>query len=434
MPALKSAGQLDQAEPIVDRPAHAKPQARQKLLTRSAKVNARGNPTLVGIQQTIKGALARSDVYKPQLESYIDDYQLKGIKPGQIVQVSVKSQALDANLRLIDARTHQVLLYGEDSSSYDVAPRLVFTPKAGTQYLVRVSSSQKSFSDYALDTFGKTGNYTLKIQAIAPRDDFDFFYGSGLVNAAAAVAQAIGKNLFADASAVGEDRDRLDLIKAPAAWAQGYTGQGITVAVLDGGVDYTHADLQQNIWTNPGEIADNGKDDDGNGFVDDVRGWDFTHNTNTPLDSPDDGHGTHVAGIIAAANNGTGATGVAYNAKIMPIKVIDGESTSDASLAKGIRYAVQNGARVINISLGKQPQSQVSSDLIESLQLAQRAGVVVVMAAGNRRQKLGATHPDNPAAYAATAGLGIAVGAIATNRTLFIDSNPAGSQKFAFVV
>lgn len=107
------------------------------------------------------------------------------------------------------------------------------------------------------------------------------------------------------------------MIKAPEVWAQGYTGQGIIVAVLDTGVDRNHSDLSSNIWQNDDEIADNGVDDDLNGFVDDVYGWNFASNTNNTLDARN--HGTHVAGTIAGVNNNLGVTGIAYNAKIMPL-------------------------------------------------------------------------------------------------------------------
>ena len=130
------------------------------------------------------------------------------------------------------------------------------------------------------------------------------------------------------------------------------TGQPITVAVIDTGVDYNHPDLDSNIWTNPGEIPGDGIDNDGNGFVDDWRGWNWVGNTNDPLD--DHGHGTHVAGIIAAEkDNGIGGVGVAPDARIMPLKVLDeGSSGTFGNILRGIYYAASQGARVINLSLG----------------------------------------------------------------------------------
>ena len=103
-------------------------------------------------------------------------------------------------------------------------------------------------------------------------------------------------------------------IDAPEAWAVTRGSSSVIVAVIDTGVDYTHGDLAANIWTNPGEIADDGIDNDGNGFVDDVHGWDFRNDDNDPMD--DHSHGTHVSGTIAAVgDNGIGVAGVAWKSK-----------------------------------------------------------------------------------------------------------------------
>src|SRR5262249_34913430 len=133
----------------------------------------------------------------------------------------------------------------------------------------------------------------------------------------------------------------LHIIDAESAWDV-TRGEGIVVAVTDTGCDYTHPDLVGRMWTNPGEIPNNGIDDDGNGFIDDVRGWAFANDDNNPMD--DDGHGTHVSGTIAAAgNNGLGVVGVAWGATIMPIKGIRGNGGgTTADLAAAIEYAVDN--------------------------------------------------------------------------------------------
>lgn len=140
-------------------------------------------------------------------------------------------------------------------------------------------------------------------------------------------------------------------INAPEAWGLS-TGAGVTVAVVDTGVDYNHEDLQGNIWTNSGEIAGNGIDDDNNGLIDDWRGWDFVNSDNDVMD--DQGHGTHVSGIIGALkDNGKGIAGVAPNAKILGIKVLDRNGSGTFSdIIKGIKYAADMGARIINMSLG----------------------------------------------------------------------------------
>ena len=134
------------------------------------------------------------------------------------------------------------------------------------------------------------------------------------------------------------------------AWRQ-TTGADVTVAIIDSGIDLGHPDLAPNLWTNPGEIPGNGVDDDGNGFVDDVHGYDFVDNDGSPQDA--NGHGTHVAGIVGArGGNGIGGAGVAWQARLMAIRVLDGQARgTTAAVAAGIRYAVDNGARIVNLSL-----------------------------------------------------------------------------------
>ena len=152
----------------------------------------------------------------------------------------------------------------------------------------------------------------------------------------------------------------------------------VVVAVIDTGVDYNHLDLRNNIWINTAEIAGNGKDDDGNGYVDDVRGWDFVGNDKDPMD--DNGHGTHVAGIIAAENNELGGVGIAYNCKIMVLKA--GNSSgyfNNSDIAEAVQYAYMNGASVINMSFGG---SLISLPVEEALEGAYNS-CVLVAAAGN---------------------------------------------------
>lgn len=172
-------------------------------------------------------------------------------------------------------------------------------------------------------------------------------------------------------------------IAATQAWSAHPGGAPVVVAVVDTGVDTGHPDLQGALWTNPGEIPGNGVDDDGNGLVDDTAGWDFAGDDRTVYDDPDeDLHGTHVAGTIAAVrDNARGVAGVAANARVMPVKFLRGEAggtVSDGIAA--IRYAIDNGARVINASWGT---SSPSPALCDAVAEAVAAGAVVVAAAGN---------------------------------------------------
>lgn len=196
-------------------------------------------------------------------------------------------------------------------------------------------------------------------------------------------------------------------IDAPEAWDISTGSPNVIVAVIDSGIAYDHPDLAPNIWANPGEIAGNGIDDDGNGLVDDVHGWDFGGNDSDPMDPLDlnpggnPGHGTHVAGIIAGAgNNGTGVTGVMWAAKLMALKAggVD-RSLSTTAIVSAIHYAVANHARVINASFAGPDCSQALYDAVSA---ANAAGVLFVAAAGNGGSD-NDTVPNFPANFSAPA-------------------------------
>jgi thermitase len=166
------------------------------------------------------------------------------------------------------------------------------------------------------------------------------------------------------------------------------------VAVLDTGTYYTHPDLEGNVWHNPDEIKDNGKDDDKNGWVDDYYGVNIVKGQGSGKD--DNGHGTHVSGIIGArTNNGLGVAGICWKASIVPVKFMDSDgkgSTSDA--ITGIDYAVKRGVKVINCSFGTSSNPQSLQDEID---YAKEKGVLIVVAAGNDGRNID-NFPEYPAA------------------------------------
>ncbi len=169
-------------------------------------------------------------------------------------------------------------------------------------------------------------------------------------------------------------------IDAPEAWNTTTGSRTIIVGVIDTGIDYNHPDLAANIWRNTREIAGNGIDDDGNGYRDDVRGWDFANNDADPFD--DNAHGTHVAGIIGAVgNNSVGIAGVAWNVQLMPLKFLTANGSGATSNAvSAINYAVANGAKILNNSWGG---GGFNSALNDAVSRARAAGVIFVAAAGN---------------------------------------------------
>jgi hypothetical protein len=188
-------------------------------------------------------------------------------------------------------------------------------------------------------------------------------------------------------------------IDAPEAWNVSTGSPNVTVAVIDTGVDYNHPDLAANIWVNPGEncagCRDDGVDNDGNGYVDDWRGWDFINNDNDPFD--DNGHGTHVAGTIGAVgDNGTGVAGVNWSVKIMPLKFLDANGSGDAADAvRAVLYATSMGAVVTNNSWGGDAYSQALADAVSQ---ADAHGSLFVAAAGNSFSDNDAT-PNYPSNY-----------------------------------
>ena len=169
-------------------------------------------------------------------------------------------------------------------------------------------------------------------------------------------------------------------IDAPEGWNTFNSASNIIVAVVDTGMRITHEDLAANLWTNPGEIPGNGLDDDGNGIIDDVHGFNAIASNGNPVDEPL--HGTHVAGIIGAAgNNGVGVCGVAWKVRLMPCKFITGSSGSEDDLIECLDYALTNGARVVNCSFVS--TSPFSAALLAAFKKLRDSGVLVAAAAGN---------------------------------------------------
>ncbi|WP_460203456.1 S8 family peptidase [Scytonema sp. NUACC21] len=325
---------------------------------------------------------------------------------------------VDNYLHPNDFNTHSPIIHGntdilgDDKELLSQIQQLLVSSQSNDGDITQTNSSQTETEAYEENV-----EILPMSDSTAQSKQFSEVYGYGVVDAAAAVAQALGQKRFASIpDEIGYYGWGLDAISMPEVWAQGYSGKNTVVAVIDTGVDYTHTDLDDNIWVNSGEVFGNGIDDDRNGYVDDAIGWDFVDNDYSPMDTQ--GHGTHVAGIIAAEKNGAGIQGVAYNAKIMPIRVMGDKGGSYKNIAQGILYAANNGADVINLSLG----GGYSSEVEQAIQYATQQGAVVVMAAGNDSGE----KPVYPAGLATK--WGIAVGAMDSDWYMADFSNLAGSD------
>ncbi|OKL35222.1 S8 family serine peptidase [Domibacillus mangrovi] len=258
------------------------------------------------------------------------------------------------------------------------------TFKTSGAHLYTFNASKKSV-DEAIKTLKATGafeyvepNYIVKATTIS-----DPLYSNqwGANNTGQAIQGWTGLNGFD--------------IDAETAWGKTLGDSSLVVGVIDTGTDINHPDLADNIWTNSGEIPNDGLDNDGNGYIDDVNGWDFYYADNSVYDySWEDGHGTHVSGTIAANDNSIGVRGIAPNVKIMPLKFLGGYDgsgyTSDAILA--IEYAKAKGVKILNNSWGGGEYSTALKETIEN------SGTLFIAAAGNDGTNTDA-YPEYPASY-----------------------------------
>lgn len=217
-----------------------------------------------------------------------------------------------------------------------------------------------------------------------------------------------------------------DLLAIDQAWNL-LTASPVIVAIIDSGVDYLHEDLRDNIWVNNDEIPNNGIDDDGNGYVDDVNGYDFYDDTPQPFDRHS--HGTHIAGIIGAeGDNGIGVAGLLWDVQIMPLRFTSDSGAGNTAFAiEAIHYAVQNGARVINVSWTVKASSNggLSTSLRDVVRSYENQGIIFVAAAGNGDNNANGFSLDDDPVYPAAINSDnvISVGAMNNNGGLAYYSN-----------
>ncbi len=314
----------------------------------------------------------------------------------------IESNEIDSYLRIRDSNGVS-LNYDNNGGSGDDS-RLIFDATNTATYFLEVGDVGNN----------NTGLYQLYAQQISSSSaTFSSQNGYGSVNAEHAFEQLLGVDLLSRPD-FGGNSWNIDHIGAREVWMgtggfSGVTGSGVTIAIIDTGIDTDHSEFAGRI----------------------VNPWDFVNNNSDVED--DNGHGTHVAGTAAAANNNIGVTGVAYDANIMPLDVFETYYDSNgvlrwganpANTAAAIRYATDNGADVINLSLGGySPSTQYFS----ALQYAEQNNVVCVMAAGNG----GAANPAYPARYATD--YGVAVGADSIYKAITDYSDKAGNTTLNYV-
>jgi subtilisin family serine protease len=287
-----------------------------------------------------------------------------------------------------------------------------------------VSSLAEQFAPYGISVLSGLGNPGLLLtqvdaaeteqsELLASLGFFEYWQPNYVIESAGIVQEVNDPNI--------DLQWGLDFINVGTAWNVS-DGSGVVVAVLDSGITLTHPDLQDNIWTNTMEIAGDGIDNDGNGFIDDVYGWNFVSNNSNTTDA--DGHGTHVAGIIGAvADNSIGGSGVAPGVEILPVKVISGSNGSTANIVSAINYVLDlksHGVNlaVINMSLGYYNEDPAVGQAIKK---AGDTGIVVVASAGNEGKNNDAK-PHYPSGYNNFDNL-ISVAAIDSNGQLASYSN-----------
>lgn len=232
------------------------------------------------------------------------------------------------------------------------------------------------------------------------------------VSSLASVEEAeLNYEVYLDVTPDDADYDKQwawDVLDAERAWDISQGVPQVVVAIIDSGTDMDHEDLVDNIWSNPGEVPGNGIDDDGNGYTDDSVGWDFRGNDNNPDNvNTDNDHGTHVAGIVGAVtNNGIGVAGGSWNCPVMILKVFPntGGGAWVDDVAEAITYATDNGASVINLSLGGAGNSAVQADAVL---YAYNNGLAVLASSGNGgNDGIGDSTPHYPSGNTGAIGVG----------------------------
>lgn len=295
------------------------------------------------------------------------------------------------------------------------------------EYIVKLNSH---VDEYDLENFNMSSTSPLKVSGVEADLDLIKVSANGL--ASADDVTALIKDEF-DAKYVVEnvkvhafvnpndprhsEQWALDMINAKDAWDIAWGSHEVVVAVVDTGIDLSHPDLQANKWVNADEIPNNNKDDDNNGYIDDINGWDWKGNDKNPNDetgSQNPGHGTHCAGIIGAScDNNIGVCGISPKVSLMALRFLGADGSGDLfSSVKAIQYAAANGAHIISASWGAAIPQSGAQPIIDAIKAAEEQGVIFIAAAGNDGKS-----NDSKAIYPANAQTPNMISVAASDRT-----------------
>ena len=318
------------------------------------------------------------------------------------------------------SRPDKKLESAREERLYDSRGRLLYKPgellvkfkKGATEK--QIADLHKSLGSTVLRRIDRLRLERIKLrEGFREQEAIEAYFASGFVEIAERHALRYANATIPNDEYFGEQWG-LTKIRAPEAWDFTTGNSDIIIAVIDTGVDYSHPDLAKNIWVNRAELEGTaGVDDDNNNYVDDIYGWDFADNDSNPMDMDIHGHGTHVAGIIAAeGNNAMGIAGVCWNAKIMALKVQadNGVDMEDLDIIEAIHYAIDNGAQIVNCSFGGEgPLVESERDAFVDLQ---NNHILAICAAGND-----GTNNDNTPEYPASYELGNIIAVAASDQS-----------------
>jgi len=347
--------------------------ASARASTHSASDNYAPNEIIIKLRDTATGrglqALS-SDIGLPQgLDGLNERYRVREIKP-LLTDIRQRQQ----RITLLDAESKTSLTQKEKHilRRLERAPKDITVPDLSRIYKIKLDCVPQS----------ATGGLQEVVEAYQNNPNVEYAELNYIVSIDLTTDDPFYRSQWS-----------LQKINAAEAWDISTGGSQIIVAVVDTGVDYNHRDLQLNMWVNEAELNGIvGQDDDRNGYIDDIYGYNFIYNNSDPAD--DHGHGTHVAGIIAAkGNNNLDIAGICWSAKIMALKFLGsgGEGTT-ADVILALYYAVENGADIISNSWGSNSESNALKDAID---YAYSQGVILVAAAGNDNSNV----PHYPAGY-----------------------------------